>query len=295
MADTNGTSTPPLKHKQLEHVIRTPGRVPSPQPTHLSVPGPGSGSGTPGSGSASPRIMAEQGPGYVAPKFEGKEKQMETVMDMVEAKGFLPVDFVETETTWFYEELGIDDMYFATETADAIASHIHSLYAAKVAAYARDDKKLEIRLDKEAADHAVYIDTSKPGVNDSNSPRYEQRIDSKYLDGSTGNKRFRVESFRSSSKLPEAGGQESQLRCYFVYQCDFPDPNPHPDETRLDVIADRRFRQKATQNTLDVYQEIVNLAVDRTGPVMEVFDIQGKRDKRLVVAYRRGSALGFFR
>lgn len=215
-------------------------------------------------------------------------------MDMVEEKGFIPPDFVESETIWFYEQLGIDDMYFATETADAIASHIHSLYAAKVAAYARDDKKLDIRLDKEAVDHAVYIDTAQPGTNDLNGPRYEQRIDSKYLDGSTDSRYYRVESFRSSSTPLELDGQDTQLRCYFVYQCDFPYPNPGPNETRLDIIADKRFKQKATQNTLDVYQEIVKLAAERTGPVIEVFDIQGKREKRLVVAYRRGSALGFF-
>lgn len=53
-------------NKALENVIRTPGRQPSPQPTHLSVPGP-----------AHPRILHEHGTGYVAPVFEGKEKQME--------------------------------------------------------------------------------------------------------------------------------------------------------------------------------------------------------------------------
>jgi glutamate dehydrogenase len=40
-------------------------------------------------------------------------------MDKIEAKGFLPPEFVESETHWFYEELGIDDMYFSTETSDA--------------------------------------------------------------------------------------------------------------------------------------------------------------------------------
>ena len=55
-----------VHNKLLEQVVRTPGRQPSPQPTHLSVPG------------VSPhRILQEEGPGYVAPKFEGKELQME--------------------------------------------------------------------------------------------------------------------------------------------------------------------------------------------------------------------------
>ena len=54
----------PLPNKLLEQVVRTPGRQPSPQPTHLSVP-------------TSHRILHETGSGYVAPKFEGKEKQIE--------------------------------------------------------------------------------------------------------------------------------------------------------------------------------------------------------------------------
>lgn len=55
-----------IHNKLLEQVVRTPGRLPSPQPTHLSVPGP-----------SQHRVLHEEGSGYVAPKFEGKELQME--------------------------------------------------------------------------------------------------------------------------------------------------------------------------------------------------------------------------
>lgn len=55
-----------IHNKLLEQVIRTPGRQPSPLPTHLSIPGP-----------SHHRKLREEGPGYVAPKFEGKEQQME--------------------------------------------------------------------------------------------------------------------------------------------------------------------------------------------------------------------------
>jgi hypothetical protein len=55
-----------IHNKLLEHVVRTPGRQPSPQPTHLSVPG-----------SSHHRILHEEDSGYVAPKFEGKELQMD--------------------------------------------------------------------------------------------------------------------------------------------------------------------------------------------------------------------------
>jgi glutamate dehydrogenase len=161
-----------------------------------------------------------------------------------------------------------------------------------VAAYARDDKRLEIRLDKEATDHAVYIDTSKPGISVVDGPRYEQRIDEKYLNGSKGNTGYRVESFRSSSPLP--GSEEQQLRCYFVYQCDFVEPNPSETESDIEKVGDKRFLQKATKNTKEIYQQALQVAIERTGPVIEYFDIEGSRDKRLVIAYKQGSAMGLF-
>lgn len=171
-------------------------------------------------------------------------------------------------------------------------NHIHSLYAAKIAAYARDDKRLEIRLDKEAADHAVYIDTSKPGVSNMEGPQYERRIDQKYLNGSASSSQYRVETFRSAGLLP--GGNEQQLRCYFVYQCEFADTDASANETQIEKIGEKRFLQKATKNTKEIYQQVLENAVMRTGPVIESFDIEGSREKRLVIAYKQGSALGLF-
>ena len=213
-------------------------------------------------------------------------------MDQIEAKGFIPPDFIESETQWFYSDLGIDDMYFQTETVEAIVNHILSLYAAKVAAFARDDKRLEIRLDKEADDHAVYIDTSKPGVSNLDGPRYEQRIDEKYLNNSTASESYRVETFRSVS-MP-GGTDQRQLRCYFVYKSQFATPNPEPDETSLDIVGEKTFLQKATDNTKEIYQDIVQSVVARTGPVIEMYEIEGSREKRLVIGHRQGSAMGMF-
>lgn len=210
----------------------------------------------------------------------------------MEKRGFLPIDLVKSEVTWFYTELGIDDGYFSTETTDDIANSIHSLYAAKIAAYARDDKRLEIRLNKEATDHALYIDTSVPGVTSLDGPRFEQRIDANYLDGSRNDNAYRVETFRSPSILP--GSLQRQIRCYFVYQCDFVNPKPAAGETRLEVIGDKRFLQKATQNTKDIYQELIDVGARRRGPVIEIFDVQGSREKRLVIGYKQASATSFF-
>ena len=205
--------------------------------------------------------------------------------------GWIPEKLVEPQVAWFYSELGIDDVYFQLESPRVIASHISSLYAAKVAASSRDDKREEIRLDMEASDHAIYIDTSEPGTSAVSGPRYESRLEAKYLDSPDTSKRFRVETFRSPGRI---GASNATLRCYFVYQCLFVEPNADPTETRLDVISDRMFMAKATKNTKQVYQEIIQVAVERNGPVIEVFDIEDSDEKRLVVAFRSRTARGMF-
>ena len=71
VSEGSGSGTPtgfqrfPVHNKLLDHVVRTPGRHPSPQPTHLGIPG------------GTHRVLSEEGPGYVAEKFAGKQKQME--------------------------------------------------------------------------------------------------------------------------------------------------------------------------------------------------------------------------
>lgn len=217
------------------------------------------------------------------------------MQQIIQQAGWIPDSLVEGQVRWFYEQLGIDDVYFHIETPQVIASQVTSLYAAKVAAYAREDKQEQIRLDMEASDHAIYIDTSVPGKSNVAGPRYEQRLEAKYLDHQ-GKTKYRVETFRSPAVIGASPSSKATLRCYFVYQCLFKQKpeETDPKETRLEVIADHGFLQKATQNTREMYQEIIELAVHRAGPVIEVFDIEDSSEKRLVVAFRARTARGLF-
>lgn len=131
-----------------------------------------------------PRVSKRQADTAVSP-----------VKEVISKGGWIPGHLVDEQINWFYNELGIDDVYFQLEQVSVIAGHITSLYAAKVAAHSREDKREEIRLDMEAHDHAIYIDTSEPGKSAIDGPRYETRLESKYLDGSFVNKNFRVETF----------------------------------------------------------------------------------------------------
>lgn len=68
---SSGSGTPigfqrfPPHNKHLDHAVGGALRQPSPQPTHLGIPG------TPH------RVLSEEDPGYIAATFEGKQKQME--------------------------------------------------------------------------------------------------------------------------------------------------------------------------------------------------------------------------
>jgi glutamate dehydrogenase len=213
---------------------------------------------------------------------------------VITATKWIPDDKVDNQIEWFYNELGIDDAYFQIESVDVISNHITTLYAAKVAAVVRDDKREEIRLHLETDDRAIYIDNNEPGMSYGGSPRYAKRLEAKYLDGPTTNKHFRVETFRSPSNLTHTPAFKTTIHCQFVYQCHFVEPNPSPQETSLHIIGDKTFLAKATENTLQIYQEILDLAVKRTGPVIQAFDVEGSYEKRLVVAYRQRTAPGIF-
>ncbi|ODV91984.1 hypothetical protein CANCADRAFT_80654 [Tortispora caseinolytica NRRL Y-17796] len=267
-------------------------RSPSPLPTHISME----------SSSSQVKVLNDSTPGYVSEPFAGKINQMEAVMDDLDSKGFIPETLIENETKWFYNNLGIDDAYFATESVSSISSQIMSLYGAKVAAFARGDKNLEIRLDREDDRHAIYIDTSTPGVNNLNGTLYEPRIDSKYLDISNSHRAYRLETFRSPGTITPIGtpnGQpqpasKQQLRCYFVYKCDFFKPDADENETDLAVISDKAFYAKASENTKTLYKNIIEKAIHRTGPVIDHFEIQGSSERRVIIAFRQGTASGYF-
>lgn len=231
--------------------------------------------------------------GYADNQFEGKAEQMAQVAAYIAERGFIPENLLETEVAWFYNNLGIDNMYFSLESVDVIANHIMALYSAKMTAYLKSASSLEIDLEQEREDGAVYIHSSKPGVSIVDGPQYEQRIDQRYLGVSCRDKAFRLETYRSSGVV--ASNFKTQLRCYFVQQCKFAVSEPTEEEERdISKVSDTTFISKATSNTLDIYQRVMNAVLERMGPVIEMHEVENSRCKRLVVGYRQGSAQQFF-
>lgn len=201
---------------------------------------------------------------------------------------------------WFYNYLRIDDTYFKNESADVISDHIIALYGAKVLAYTKHDpSKLFIELEKidDNGKGATFIHNSMPGVTASTGPgtTCERRIDSMYLDKSTPELAYRLETYRSEGGISATASQ--QLRCYFISKCNFPQTKPVKVDGRTDIrsVSDPVFLEKASENTLEIYQEVMWNVEQRFGPVIEVFEVEGSREKRIVIGYRMGGTTSFFR
>ncbi|KAJ6480088.1 NADH-dependent glutamate dehydrogenase [Mycena vulgaris] len=244
-------------------------------PSTLTVPGRNS----------SNENLVKDVPGYTTPVFAGKDAQRALVESEVAGKGFIPAPLVKGEVDWFYTNLGIDDTYFSSENAAVISDHIIALYAAKIQAYTRHDAdSLVIDLEKinEGGAGATFIHTSAPGVTSTEGPgaACEIRIDDLFLDTSIP---YRLETFRSQGAVSATASQ--QLRCYFVTKCSFP-PLPAKDSDDIRMYSDPVFLEKASENTLQLYQTAMrDVRARRYGPVVSHYQVEGTRQHRLVIAY----------
>lgn len=253
----------------------------------------GSGSETPDT-PADHKLSRSASIGYNPVKFAGKLSQRDLVTKALQKQQLIPLQRIKEEVDFFYEKLGIDDLYFSEESVETIANHILSLYGAKCNAAAGPGDGLQIKLSQEAEDHAVYMDTSIPGETDLQGPLYEARLEERYLNSKDGNEKvFRLETFRSS--ISGVGKEGQELRSYFVNQCHFVKENPTPEEfTDLSKVSDKTFLEKATSNTRIIYENMIRAVLSRTGPVIDRYEMEGGSDWRIVIGIKRGSGESFF-
>lgn len=243
---------------------------------------------------------------YIDTPFLGKQDQIEQVVDLLDSTGFIPEPLVELEAKWFYSSLGIDDVFFARESPEGIASHIHSLYSCKVQAFASDLKILDqplIRYKKEAEDHAVFFDTSIPGTA-FGVERFDELIDEKYIDSSYGANSYRLEYFAAplqyssdpilngvaekfSKRNPVSDFSKQHVRCHFIYKTNYGSSECDPNETDITKIGDETFLKIASPNTRSLYLDIIKKVVNTTGPVIQHFPIEESEEYRVVIGYRQ--------
>lgn len=251
---------------------------------------------TPNIGSLSLQSNAS---GYIPVPFAGKDKQFDQVLDELDKAGFIPENLLEAETKWFYESLGIDDVYFARESVSGIVSHIHALYAAKLEQFASGNFDVPfIHHLREADDHAVYFDSSIPDSPEYYSTQYEKRIDAKYLNGSDPKTAsYRLEAFKAPLKLPTAKTSEANdqfMRLYFVYKNAFKNLDKvNAKTTDLNLIGDETFLRISSENTKELYSKIISEVVQVGGPVIHHYRVENSLEYRLVIGFNQKTSTNY--
>ncbi|EGD82878.1 NAD+ dependent glutamate dehydrogenase [Salpingoeca rosetta] len=115
--------------------------------------------------------------------------------------------------------------------------------------------------------------------------------------GSTilANRPFRLQAFRSKAAVEEAGG--AHLRLYLLQACEFVNPKPADDETRIEELADKGFLSDVDAKTKAAYQEVVRKTVETGEPVFQFFqdfEDEGHKATLLLVSHFIGDTHSFF-
>ncbi|KAG0676497.1 NAD-dependent glutamate dehydrogenase [Pichia californica] len=214
------------------------------------------------------------GTGYIPSVFELKNDQLLKVMDALDKSGLIPENLIESETKFFYENLGIDDTYFSNESIDNIVSNILSIYSAKIDSKINNNTSIhfkKISIDKH---HAVYFETG-------NSNSFEKEIDDEFLD--IQNSYYRVESFNSI--LPS----NEKIKCHFVYKCDYSLKN-NKSNNEFDLISDKTFSNISTNHTKSLYSEVLSDLSKTEGIVIKHYTVSETGELRIIIGYKKGSS-----
>jgi hypothetical protein len=134
--------------------------------------------------------------------------------------------------------------------------------------------------------HPIIISPfSPPTKSDIANPL--RRIDNLYLDPTSPTKAYRLETYRSTGAISSTLSQ--QLRCYFVSRVTFPKSQPvllEDGTTDIKSVADEGFLEKASENTLGIYQGVMSEVERRRGCVIEMFEVEDSRERRVVIGYK---------
>ncbi|KAJ1915487.1 NAD-dependent glutamate dehydrogenase [Mycoemilia scoparia] len=238
--------------------------------------------------------------------YSGKANHLKETTNLLHGDeySFIPREKIDKEVNWFYNDLGLDDYYFMTESPETVANHILAIYGSKIMNASKQHDKLTVNLAQKSEQGAVYIHNSQPGISKTEGPHYESIIDKEFLDVSTPELAYRMESFRSRGTVYDK--TQSTLRAYFVSKCNFPESKDSDnadaaansttassDSVDINAISDVTFLAKATDSIKQLYSNLIAKVLSRTGPVIHLDDIPTSGEHRLVVAYRQRSTQSY--
>jgi len=189
------------------------------------------------------------------PTAQGREKQIDEVIDILEKKGVFDPTLAYYEVDRFFNDLGISEVYFNHFTNEEIAGHIHSLMAAKKVAETSSGNPEDIRFYRENDDHAYYLCNAAPEKID----LVEQRIE-KYLNSTDPAYGYSLDHFLTPGTINPNG--KEKLAVYVVNRY------RHGDKGTRSLLQ----KQGKKQITIERYEKVVQQAEKQLTPVLWSFE-----------------------
>ncbi|GAV48114.1 hypothetical protein ZYGR_0I04110 [Zygosaccharomyces rouxii] len=225
--------------------------------------------------------------------FPGIDLQKEQVIDILDQQGFIPDDLIEQEVAWFYDSLGIDDLFFAKQNAETVANVIHSLYASKLDSFAKakfngtskatDQTGPQFTIKNKVINKGAALFMESLGVDSAQPYQLDEQIDDLFLDNKD----------HKSSRLVSFWTRESGLKLTFVYDSVFPESHGPITPSKLlqgdiDGISDQTMAQISSTENKKLYGLLINLVGEREGPVIKTtHSVKNHDEIRLLVGFRR--------
>ncbi|KAJ2693785.1 NAD-dependent glutamate dehydrogenase [Coemansia spiralis] len=110
---------------------------------------------------------------YTDNVYSGKVDHRAQVCAILEKEDCIPRHVIDTEVEWFYDVLGLDDMYFMLENPATVAGHITALYGAQLSSINKANP-VNITFDNRHEGGAVFVHNSVPGVSKTDGPHFEK-------------------------------------------------------------------------------------------------------------------------
>ncbi|KAL3229247.1 NAD-specific glutamate dehydrogenase [Nakaseomyces bracarensis] len=268
---------------------------------------------------------------YHAFEFPGKEQQREQVLDLLDQQGFIPDDLIEQEVDWFYNSLGIDDLFFSRETPQLLANIIHSLYASKLESFAKSNfvgvQPQQFNIKNRivtAGNHAIFMESNSVapeflekgekhpadlgGIDQQleGKKRSEEDLENKLVENPPYELDEEIDELfldckeKGNCRLVSFTAPESELKLTFVYESQYEDSDFKIDSTDLlkgniDSISDTTMAQVTSVENKKLYGLLIKLVQEREGPVIRTTQsVEDSDEIRMLVAYKRFTTKSYF-
>ncbi|KNC51381.1 NAD-specific glutamate dehydrogenase [Thecamonas trahens ATCC 50062] len=197
-----------------------------------------------------------------------QEEHMNAVAQMLYEQGVFRASLIRSELSHYYDKLELHRMYFNRFTPEEVVGHVQGYVAAKRLA-AQSGSAEAIKLNMENESSAFYLSAARQDAREETEQRLETYI--KQLSETRSNPVYSVSHFTSKGTAVPYGS--ARLGLYVV---DMEDHKPCAmEDTELTKIASKHFLRETAPKLLPRYQSIIDAAVKRMSPVIEVHPRRG--------------------